>query len=203
MNYVYNIYLNFNKNYFDFYEWSDEDNILQINKIPIIKIDTSKYLEIISNNIKIDDNLFNEIYNKTEITNNKNSTCIIVTDTRNVVALKFNNNKESIMISSFELENEYQILNKIKKLKTYNIEYKILNKRKYIFETREEYNKNKYLLNNINKLSYDTLKYIYYECFNKENNNYNIMLNELKDKILNNDLICNKIYNILNPISTN
>ena len=203
MNYVYNIYLNFNKNYFDFYEWLDEDNILQINKIPIIKIDTSKYLEIISNNIKIDDNLFNEIYNKTEITNNKNSTCIIVTDTRNVVALKFNNNKESIMISSFELENEYQILNKIKKLKTYNIEYKILNKRKYIFETREEYNKNKYLLNNINKLSYDTLKYIYYECFNKENNNYNIMLNELKDKILNNDLICNKIYNILNPISTN
>ena len=203
MNYVYNIYLNFNKDYFDFYEWSDEDNILQINKIPIIKIDTSKYLEIISNNIKIDDNLFNEIYNKTEITNNKNSTCIIVTDTRNVVALKFNNNKESIMISSFELENEYQILNKIKKLKTYNIEYKILNKRKYIFETREEYNKNKYLLNNINKLSYDTLKYIYYECFNKENNNYNIMLNELKDKILNNDLICNKIYNILNPISTN
>lgn len=203
MNYVYNIYLNFNKNYFDFYEWSDEDNILQINKIPIIKIDTSKYLEIISNNIKIDDNLFNEIYNKTEITNNKNSTCIIVTDTRNVVALKFNNNKESIMISSFELDNEYQILNKIKKLKTYNIEYKILNKRKYIFETREEYNKNKYLLNNINKLSYDTLKYIYYECFNKENNNYNIMLNELKDKILNNDLICNKIYNILNPISTN
>lgn len=203
MNYVYNIYLNFNKNYFDFYEWSDEDNIVQINKIPIIKIDTNKYLEVISNNIIINDNLFNEIYNKTEITNNKNSTCLIISDTRNIVALKFNNNKESIMISSFELNDEYQILNKIKKLKTYNMEYKILSKRNYIFKTRDEYTKNKYLLKNINKLSYDTLKYIYYECFNKENTNYNIMLNELKDKILNNDLICNKIYNILNPISTN
>ena len=203
MNYVYNIYLNFNKIYFDFYEWNDNDNIEQINKIPIIKVDTNSFIEIINNNIKISNNLFNEIYNKTEINNNNKSTCLIITDTRNLLALKFNNNKESIMISSFELNDEYQILNKIKKFKTYNIEYEILNKRKYIFETRDEYNKNKYLLSNINKLSYDTLKYIYYECFNKENDNYNIMLNELKDKIYNNDLICNKIYNILNPISTN
>lgn len=194
MNYIYNIYLNFNKEYYDFYDWNDTDNIKLINKIPIIKIDTNKFIEIISNNIRIDNTLYNKIYNK-------DNTYLIITDSRNIIALKFNDNRESTMISSFNLDDEYQILNKSKKYKNYNIEYTILNKRNYIYETRDTYVKNKYLLNNINKLSYDTLKYIYYECFNKEEKKYNRMLKEIKHKILNNDIICNKIYEILNPIS--
>ena len=194
MNYIYNIYLNFNKEYYDFYDWYDTDNIIQISKIPIIRIDTNSFIEIISNNIKIDNILFKSIYNK-------NNTYLIITDTRNSIALKFNNNKESTMISSFNIEDEYQILNKSKKLKLYNIKYEILSKRQYIYETRDTYTKNKYLLNNINKLSYDTLKYIYYECFNKEEKIYNKMLKEIKNTILNNNIISNKIYDILNPIS--
>ena len=194
MNYIYNIYLNFNKEYYDFYDWNDTDNIKLINKIPIIKIDTNKFIEIISNNIRIDNILYNKIYNK-------DNTCLIITDSRNIIALKFNDNRESTMISSFNLDDEYQILNKSKKYKNYNLEYTILNKRNYIYETRDTYIKNKYLLNNINKLSYDTLKYIYYECFNKEEKKYNRMLKEIKNTILNNNIISNKIYEILNPIS--
>ena len=194
MDYIYNVYLNFNKEYFDFYEWKDNDDIELVSKVPIIKIDTNKFIEIISNNIKINDNLYNSIYNK-------NKTYLIITDTRNAIALRFNNNKESIMISSFNLNDEYQILNKAKKIKTSKLEYKILNKRNYIYETRDTYTKNKYLLDNINKLSYDTLKYIYYECFNEEEKIYTNMVNRIKDIILNNNLICNKIYDILNPIS--
>lgn len=32
MNYIYNIHLNFNKMYFDFYEWNDNDEIIHIKK---------------------------------------------------------------------------------------------------------------------------------------------------------------------------
>ena len=50
----------------------------------------------------------------------------------------------------------------------------------------------------------DTLKYIYYECFDKEADDYKLMLKSLIKEILqNNYIINNKIYNILKPISTN
>ena len=33
MNYIYDIYLNLNKNLYDFYEWNKSDNIIHIKKI--------------------------------------------------------------------------------------------------------------------------------------------------------------------------
>ena len=202
MNYIYNIYLNFNKIYYDFYEWNDNDNIENIKKIPILKISTKDFKNIVSNNIKISDNLYNQLKNKTETMNN-NMTSIIFTDSKNISAIKFNNNKISTKISSFVLEDEYSILEKSKKLKEVKIEYKILNKKIYLTTTRKENNKKKYILNNIKKLSIDTLIYIYFDCYNKEENNTKIIINNILKEINNNNInICDKIYKILKPIST-
>lgn len=196
MNYISNIYLNFNKEYFDFYEWNDNDKVLHINKIPIIKVNTNTFNEIINNNIKLNSNIFN---NKTIIDNNK-YTCLLISDNRHVIGLKFINNI-STMISSITIDDEYNILNKIKNINNYNLNYTILNKRNYILDTRLIYIHKKYILDNIKNIPYDTLKYIYYDCFNIEEDKYNIMLNKLIDNINNNNYICNKIYDILKPIS--
>ena len=46
MDYIYDIVLNFNDDYYEFYEWKQEDKIINIKKIPIYKIPTNKYLDI-------------------------------------------------------------------------------------------------------------------------------------------------------------
>ena len=46
MDYIYDIVLNFQNNYYDFYEWQKEDKIINIKKIPIYKISTKEYIDI-------------------------------------------------------------------------------------------------------------------------------------------------------------
>ena len=45
---------------------------------------------------------------------------------------------------------------------------------------------------------YDTLKYLYYDCFNKKSNNIKMIINELEEEIIKNDQIINKINNFYN-----
>ena len=35
MNYIYDIVLNFNKEYYDFFQWNKKDSIINIKKIPL------------------------------------------------------------------------------------------------------------------------------------------------------------------------
>lgn len=205
MNYIYNIHLNFNKMYFDFYEWNDNDEIIHIKKIPIIRTNTNTFKTIISHKIKLEQKYLENIEKKTEISNKDYKlNCLIITDTKNVVALKFDNCGTKIMMSSFNLEDEYNILHNSNKLKETDIYFKTIKKSNYIFETRQEIDQKEYLLKNISILPFDTLKYIYYECFNKEENDHKIMKKNIINLIhQNNFILNNKIYNILKPISTN
>ena len=205
MNYIYNIHLNFNKMYFDFYEWNDNDEIIHIKKIPIIRTNTNTFKTIISHKIKLDQKELENIEKKTEISNKDYKlNGLIITDTKNIMALKFDHYGNKIMMSSFTLEDEYNILHNSNKLKEINIKFIIIRKNHYIFETRQEIDQKKYLLKNISTLPFDTLKYIYYECFNKEENNHKIMKKNIINQIQqNNSVLNNKIYNILKPISTN
>ena len=203
MNYIYNIYLNFTRTYYDFYEWSDNDNIISIKKIPIIKINTNDFKNIISNYIKISNKDFNSIKNKTETKNSNYKNCFIVTDSKNVYALNVDNKGYTKELSTFNLDDEYNILEYSKSIKETSIDYKIVNHRNYKLETRYEIYKKNYLLKIINKLPLDTIKYIYYDCFNMTSDNYVLMKDVLIKEIKNNTQKSNQIFNILNLISTN
>lgn len=54
MKYIYDIVLNFNKQYFNFFEWNINDNIINIRKIPIFKISDKFYFDIKNYSIKLD-----------------------------------------------------------------------------------------------------------------------------------------------------
>lgn len=200
MNYIYNIYLNFNKECYEFFEWKKEDNILNIKKIPIIKVNTDIFKEIISNTIILNNKDFELIKNKAECTNKVYINAFIITDSKNVFALKFNNKRTKVMISTFNLNDEYNILNISKKIKEADIKYKIIGNNRIITNTRDELEQKKYILNIIDKLSFDTINYIYYDCFNKRNDNHKLMIKEIINTINNDIEICNKIYSILKPI---
>lgn len=41
MNYIYDIVVNFQKNYYEFFEWQKEDKIKNITRLPIYKVSDS------------------------------------------------------------------------------------------------------------------------------------------------------------------
>lgn len=54
MNYIYDIVLNFNKELYEFFEWKDDDNLINIRKIPLIKINDDDFVSLLYNKIKIE-----------------------------------------------------------------------------------------------------------------------------------------------------
>ena len=115
MNYYYDIILNWNENIpYNFYEWNDYDYLELIKKIPLIKIKHKTLVDIWSNNIKINKEFLNNIKDKT-LVSGKNSICKIdyaclFTDNKNVIAIEFNNNGESINRSKLLIDDEINVL---------------------------------------------------------------------------------------------
>lgn len=206
MKYAYDILLNFNEDYYDFFEWKDDDLIEYIKKIPIFKISDSDYKNIISNKIKISNEFLSIIYNCAEIYLDKTEKIIeyacLFSSGDDVIAVEFNYKGISIMKSKLLLEENEDILELIDEMKISNIKYDIISLEKKEFNTREEKKNTNFLLRELNILykdnNTDKLKYLYYECFNKFNNNIDCILNEFKYFIKQNwDNKHKKLYDLL------
>ena len=66
MNYIYDILLNFQKEFYEFYEWNTSDEITHIRKIPLIRV-SDKELNIFKEwSIRFEKDFIEKIYNKTE-----------------------------------------------------------------------------------------------------------------------------------------
>ena len=81
MKYIYNLKLNFNNKFYEFYEWKKEDILTHIKKIPAYKITDKDMYNLKYNYIKIDKEFFK---------NKKNIICIFFSN-NTLVAIKFNN----------------------------------------------------------------------------------------------------------------
>lgn len=202
MKYIYDIVLNFNKRIYEFYEWMDNDNIEYIKKIPIFKVNKKVFNDIKNNNIKISSEFLNNIYNKCEIYDNygikKIEFAVLFSIDDDIIAIKFNKNNESILISDLYIDEKVDILNYVKRLNITNIDYKIISKHKTYLITRKEIDMIEFIKNEINLIyknnNIDKIRYIYYECFNKLENDLLIINNDLEKYIKNNP---EKIYNLL------
>ena len=65
MTYVYDIILNFTDNYYyDFYEWNVKDNIINVKKIPLFRVDKNTLNDFINYKIKVNKSLLKQIDNK-------------------------------------------------------------------------------------------------------------------------------------------
>ena len=63
MIYIYDILLNFNTEFFEFYEWEKSDLLFHIKKIPIYKVETKVIEDFLTKKVIIDSPLLLEIYN--------------------------------------------------------------------------------------------------------------------------------------------
>lgn len=206
MNYIYDILLNFKDDFFEFYDWNNTDDIIHIRKIPIIKIDTNDFLNIKNNTVIFNDNFLDKIKNKTEIFTRKKIRQVyntfLLSDGISVFAITIVKNKTKI--SSLLIDEELDILEEVKNIRTENINYSIVkNKQINYFKTRKQIEKEKFVKVKLNKIyDEDKLKYIYYDCFNIKEKSIDKIIYELNNK-LNDKNICNKIYDFFKLIEIN
>ena len=175
MKYIYDIILNFNESLYEFYEWKDDDNIEYIKKIPIVKVTESVFSDLKNNEFVVDDEFLNMIYNKCEVYGNYGIgrieyACLFCIDD-SILAFEFNDKGKSIYRSDLYLDECIDVLNYVKKLKSIDIKYKLLSKCNECLITRKEVNMINFIKREINYIyeseNIDKLKYIYYECFNR------------------------------------
>jgi len=192
MNYIYDILVNFNdKEIYEFFEWEKDDNIEHIRRIPIFKVKPEEFNDFKNSKIKVDQTFLNKIRNKTEMFCNTSidyiEYCAIITDGMDLVVIEFDKEGEYILKSSMLLDEMEDTLDESDLLDVENIKYTVLNKENKIkrFVTRFECRIKSEIESEIEKLvknkNYKKLKYLYYEWFNKKDNDMDSIINNLSD----------------------
>ena len=144
MNYIYDIVLNFNKEYYSFYEWNRKDNIINVKKIPLFLVDNECFNIMKYDNVCVSKDFINVIRDKTyTYTRSKLGPSLLISNEKEVIAIMFNENGNLIKRSSLTLDEEEEVLDEI-------------------------------VNNDIN------LKYLYYDYFEKDEDN----IKDIKDKLI-------------------
>jgi hypothetical protein len=194
MSYIYDVLLNWVSNYsgYDFYEWDMDDDIENVKKTPILKLDKFDFKRIYYNEIIVDANILKMLYRKTEVIDDKSISYIeyscIFTDGDKAMAIEFDNKGFSMFKSLMLLDEECEVLDIANKLEVTEVGYKILKKDMVkLYLTRSEQKNRDFLCAEFNKINrnknIDKLKYIYYEWYNKSSDDFNYMYDKIK-KIL-------------------
>ena len=209
MNYVYDISLNLNKDYIDFYDWNENDDIIYFIKIPIIKISNNMMKDILNNSIKVDERFISSIKDKSKNYLKKNIKYICIFASEDLlIGIQFNEDREISKRSSISIDEVLDLLDYSKNLKELSINYKIISKlEEDNFYTRNEKN----IMTTVDKfLSYiyknkknDILRYLYYELYNENNKDDYFMYYRLKRIIKTSNIKLNKLDYIINKISIN
>ena len=177
MNYYYDIILNWSEDKaYDFYEWNDFDSLELIKKIPLFKIKHKAFLDIATNSIKVDQKFLELIADKTLVSDKKNFKRIeyacLFTDTKNVYALEFDKEGNSISRSKLLVDDELNVLECIYGMKETQLEYVVKENLKMGSTLRQIKEAKKLIVLEINNLYQNKdiakLKYLYYE-YKKEN----------------------------------
>ena len=206
MNYTYDIYINFQNSFFDFYEWNKNDKIIYIKKIPIFKVSSKTLHNLKNNKIIVDESFIKKIENKTKIVKDKQlKYCAIISDEKDIVSINFTKNGINSQKSSIRIEDQEKIINTIKKQKINTIKYKTIIKNKITFQTRLEKTNENILLKKINNIHKNNknqiINYIYLECFGKKEKDINKATKKIKKEITKTNDNFYKIVNILKLIN--
>ena len=208
MNYIYDVILNFQKEYYDFYEWNKNDNIYHMRKIPIIKINNKQFFEIKNNTIRFDEetlkffntkNILAERFKKNSISKIRNT--IILGDEYEALAIKLNKNGLINFKSALLPDEQDDVIEILKFQKEFKLNYQIIhNQKTNNFKTRFELENEKFIINELNKIynekNIQKLNYLCLECFNKPEKNINEAYKKLKKEIKKANSNFQKIYEI-------
>lgn len=200
MNYIYDIVLNFQDNYYQFFEWNRTDKIKNISRIIVYHVLDEDLLNLTYNQIIISSPFLEKL--KEDNKKNKKILCL-VSNTNQSIGLLFSNDGKLLKRSSLLFEEENEVNGFAKTLPITKIDYQVNKTEIPDNQLRIEKEKKDILVKYITKTNdILTLKYLYYEYFETEcNDNQKIKTTLLKimDKEWNKKK--NKLYQIINLIT--
>ncbi|MBR3161178.1 MAG: hypothetical protein IKF19_00405 [Bacilli bacterium] len=202
MTYIYDIIVNFQNNYYQFFEWLPKDKIININKISLYRVSDQNLLYLKENIIKVDEKLIKKI--KEDNKRHKKIMCI-VSNGKNALALLFDKKGYLIKRSSLIFEEEEEAINLIKNINEITIKFKKNKSNHYQNKLRIEKEKKETIISYIkNTKDLLKLKYLYLECYEKELNDLILIKKALLEELSkdwNNKQ--KKIYNIIDLLIKN
>ena len=202
MNYYYDLVLNLEEDNYMFYEWFEEDNIELIKKIPIFSINNKTLKDIIYNEIIVDKGFLNLIYNKCQTKNAELKYVALFVNKNGAIALEFNDDGKSIYRSFLQVDDEIAATEMLYTLEHFKLNYVLGDKKNISNTMRLEKSIKKFIELEIDSLykkeNFDKLKYLYNEWFLKDNNDFNSIYKEMKEKLKDN--LTDKEINIYNLI---
>lgn len=189
MNFIYDIVLNFNKEFYDFFEWNKKDNIVNIKKIPLFVVNNDIFNNMKYDFLKVSTDFVASIKDKTYTYNRQKigNSCLL-SNGKQVIGVIFNDKGELIKRSSLLLDEEEEVLDEIYSDEITNIEIIKIRRNKDNFNINRVLKEKKdFLIKYINRESnVSNLKYLYYDYFEKEEENSNLIKEKLISEINNN-----------------
>lgn len=192
MNYIYDIVLNFNKDYYDFFEWKKKDKIINVKKIPAFRVSDEDLKFLKYNDIKVDKSFLDKICNLTffyhKIDVNYKYMCL-VSNSNESIGILFDNDGNLIKRSSMIFDEEEEVNEEIINEDITIIKYIKNDFKEIVFVSRGDKEKKDYLYKFLSALDIEKdgniLKYIYYDYYEKECSDVCFIKKDLIDKINN------------------
>lgn len=206
MTYIYDVLLNFtDERLIEFFEWSKNDIVENIKKIPILRISSNTLNDLINYNIKLDKTIISKIKNQT--TTYKRTTDLeyasLFTDLNRVIGIEFNKEGEILCRSGLLLDEEEDIIIECINEPEEQLEYEIKDKiERQLFYTRDEIKKRNYILKELNivykEKDKDKLNYLFKEVYGNKRLSFENKYLKLKNDLNKNYTSkFNSLYEIL------
>ena len=209
MIYTYDILLNWTKGerLKEFYEWTLEDDLEHIKKMPIIRIRESLLKDLLTSKVKIDKSFLSKIKYKSESYFHNEIDVIdyafIVTTEKKSLALELDDEGNVMYKSSLLIDEEEEILEIGEDLVVMDISYEVISKTNNIsYLTRKEEEERRFLTKEIKKIKQNKekskLNYLYKEFFIDDVESFNDKLTILEKEISKDyNSFHHKLYNLL------
>ncbi len=199
MNYYYDFIINLDSSYHYFYEMDNDKMVSVVKKMPIIRIRSEIYENILMSSFKVDDSFLSLIANKCKFKNESDTKYIcIMSDTKNAFVVEFNKLGESINKSSLMLEDELNICELSFTNEFINLVYEVIESERLNEDTYQNMKIKKFIKLEIdtclNKKEYNKLKFLYLEWFDRICDNIEDIVKDMNNRL--NENITDKEYEI-------
>lgn len=183
MNYIYDILLNFNKEnrIYDFYEWNDDDFIINVKKAPVFRVKPETLHDFYDFRVKVSNDFLKRIENNSSVYKKGKSGfpyLAIFTDGNVALGINFNSKGISINRSFLLFEEEDEVLSLTFDVTLLDLEYKKLDRMgDNLLLTRKQREEKEYLKKEFSRLfkagEENKLRYLYVEYFGKKEDDVN------------------------------
>ena len=183
MNYYYDILVNLEVEFYEFYEWEKNDPIIAIKKTPLFKVSHNVIVDFLTYDITLDEELTINLLEKTICKNKEKINALLISDTKTSLFLEINDNGKVIFKSKLLVEDENNINEIVNALRETNLKYQVGKKVLKNNLLRQTIKEQKLILIELNGLKknkdVDKCNYLYFELFHKIDDDYEQEINDM------------------------